>query len=125
MSALNKLEEADVHSLVDTLKRNRRTILVFAGAFTAVGMLVNMVMPPVYRATARLEIRRPPDRSPLTGQSFSSPGFQSENVSMYTAAERIKDRLLLSLVAGEFAPQGWIQTLPTDVARPQGGLSRL
>jgi uncharacterized protein involved in exopolysaccharide biosynthesis len=101
------------------LRQGKRTIMIWMGAFLVLGICLNVLLPPVYRATARVEIRRPPDRSALTGQSFATSGYQSENVTMITAAERIKDRMLLGEIATEFGPLGWIQTLPGSGAADQ------
>lgn len=115
MRDTNRFNSLDSGSVPGVLRRGMRTILIWMGVFAAIAVCVNVLMPPVYRATVRLEIRKPPDRSPLTGQSFSSPAFQSENMSMITAAERIKDRMLLGQIATEFSPQGWIRTLPSSL----------
>jgi uncharacterized protein involved in exopolysaccharide biosynthesis len=82
----------------------------------ALGLCLNLFMPPVYRASVRLEIHRPVDRSPLTGQSMASPGYQSENLSMLTAAQQITNRALLGRVAGDFGALGWIRTVPSAVS---------
>src|SRR6266516_3526820 len=115
MPGATRFDVMDVGALLGILKRGRKTILVWTSVFVALGLGLDVFLPPVYRATVRLEIRKPPDRSPLTGQSIASSGFQSENVSMITAAERIKDRVLLGEIASEFSPQGWIRTLPTSI----------
>ena len=120
----NKLNSLEAGTLLGILERGKRTILIWVGLFAILGVALNVLMPPVYRATTRLEIRKPPDRSPLTGQSFASSGFQSENVTMYTAAQRIKDRELLGGIATEFGPQGWIRSLPNAVPGEQGLTSR-
>lgn len=101
------------------LSQGKKTIMIWMGLFLVLGIGLNVLLPPVYRATARVEIRRPPDRSALTGQSFAASGYQSENVSMITSAERIKDRMLLGEIATEFGPLGWIQTLPGSGAGDQ------
>ena len=119
MPGATRFDAMDVGVLLGILKRGRKTILVWISVFVALGVGLDVFLPPVYRATVRLEIRKPPDRSPLTGQSIASSGFQSENVSMYTAAERIKDRMLLGEIAAEFGPMGWIQTLPASAGNPQ------
>jgi uncharacterized protein involved in exopolysaccharide biosynthesis len=113
------LEAMNSRDLWGTLRRGKRTILIWTGLFAALAVGLDLMLPPVYRASVRLEIRKPPDRSPLTGQSFTNSGYQSENVSMYTAAERIRDRRLLGAIANEFAPAGWIQTLPNATSPPE------
>jgi succinoglycan biosynthesis transport protein ExoP len=125
MRGLNRFDAVDVPALLGILKRGRRTIVVWTGLFAALGVTLNVVLPPVYRATVRLEIRKAPDHSPLTGQSMPSASYQSENMTMYTAAERIKDRQLLGEIATEFEPLGWIQSLPSPVSEPQSLSARL
>jgi len=120
-----RFESLEAGALPGILRRGARTILVWMGLFVVLAVGLNLFMPPVYRATVRLEIRKAPDRSPLTGQSIASPGYQSENMSMYTAAERIKDRMLLGEIATEFAPMGWIRKLPNSVEGDQGLANRL
>lgn len=109
-------EALDVRSFVGILKRQKRVIYICVASFVVLGLCLNTFIPPVYRATIRLEIRQPVDRSPLTGLALGSPGSQSENVSMFTAAQQITNRNLLGRVAGDFSPRGWIRTMPSAVA---------
>src|SRR6476661_8528327 len=124
MRDATRFSSLEAGALPAILRQGRRTILIWMGLFLVLGICLNVLLPPVYRATARVEIRRPPDRSALTGQSFTASGYQSENVSMITAAERIKDRMLLGEIATEFGPMGWIQTLPGSDAADQNPSGR-
>jgi polysaccharide biosynthesis transport protein len=124
MRDATRFSSLEAGALPAILRQGRRTIMIWMGLFLVLGICLNVLLPPVYRATARVEIRRPPDRSALTGQSFTSSGYQSENVSMITAAERIKDRMLLGEIATEFGPMGWIQTLPGSGAGDQNPSGR-
>src|SRR5690349_7846584 len=71
-----RFESLEAGALPGILRRGARTILVWMGLFVVLAVGLNLFMPPVYRATVRLEIRKAPDRSPLTGQSIASPGYQ-------------------------------------------------
>ena len=63
------------------LRRRKRLVLGVVGVFAIAGLCLDLFMPPAYRATVRLEIRRPLQRAPLTGQSAGSENFQSETAS--------------------------------------------
>ena len=104
-------EAVGVRTFVGILKRQKRVIYISVAAFTVLGLCLNIFIPPAYRATVRMEILRPADRSPLTGEVLGSGSYQSENLSMLTAAEQITSRRLLGRVANEFSPRGWIRTL--------------
>jgi uncharacterized protein involved in exopolysaccharide biosynthesis len=109
-------EAVGVRTLVGILKRQKRVIYISVAAFAVLGLCLNAFIPPTYRATVRLEIRRPVDRSPLTGEALGSAGFQSENLSMLTAAEQITSRRILGQIASDFSPRGWIRTLSPAVS---------
>ncbi|HKQ56938.1 MAG TPA: hypothetical protein VJY35_03635, partial [Candidatus Eisenbacteria bacterium] len=89
-------------------------ILASLAVFAALGVALNELTPPVYRATVRIEIRRAPDLAPV-----GSSNFQSENQAMYTAAALITSRTLLDGVAQEIEGRGWIpeQTWRTRLSR--------
>ena len=101
---------ADVNAYGRLVKRRRRMILAVVAAFVLAGLAINALTPPVYRATVRIEMRVPQDRSPLTGEALVSSSFQSENVSMYTAADLITNRTLLGQIVDQYGGQGWILT---------------
>jgi polysaccharide biosynthesis transport protein len=116
MTEAASLEAVGIRTFFGILKRQKRVIFISVAAFTVVGLCLNAIIPPTYRATVRLEIRRPVDRSPLTGQALGSAGYQSENLSMFTAAEQITNRRILGQIASEFGPRGWIRTLAPAVS---------
>jgi succinoglycan biosynthesis transport protein ExoP len=111
MQGTVSLEAVGVRMFVDILKRQKRVVYISVAAFTVLGLCLNIFIPPAYRATVRMEILPPADRSPLTGEVLGSGSYQSENLSMLTAAEQITSRRLLGRVASEFSPRGWIRTL--------------
>ena len=51
------------------LARRKGTLVAFVAGFAALGLVINNVTPAVYRATVRIELRAPLDRSPLTGEA--------------------------------------------------------
>ncbi len=116
-----RLDSLDARSVWRVLKRRKRIVFVCAGVFVALAIGVDFLMPPVYRATVRLEIRRPLERTPLTGQALANPSYQSENLNMLTAADQITSRRLLGQVASDFDSRGWIQTIPTVAWKPPMG----
>lgn len=120
MHGESRFEAVDVRSAWDILKRKKRVVILSVAAFGALGLALDIFMPPVYEATVRLEIRRPAVRAPLTGDALDNPGFQSENVSMYTVTGRVTNRALLGQIAGEFGPQGWIRSVPSSGPDQQG-----
>jgi len=81
--------------------RGKIIVVASVAGFVALAACLNIFTPPVYRATVRLEIPRPADRSPWTGQSVPSGSYQSENVALYTAAELITSRVLLGQLAAD------------------------
>src|SRR5436309_386594 len=78
----------------------RRKWLVALPVFGSIALAVaiNTLTDPVYRATARIEIRREPTHSVLTGEQIDNPGFQLDNMALYTTAQMITNRELLARV---------------------------
>ena len=105
------IEAVGIRTFLGILKRQKRVIYISVAAFMALGLCLNTFIPPTYRATVRMEILRPVERSPLTGQALGIAGAQSENLNMLTSAEQITSRKLLGQVASKFSPRGWIRSL--------------
>ncbi len=120
MNAELRLDQPDAGSIWRVLKRRKRTIFASVGVFLVLGLAADVFIPSVYRATVRLEIRRPAERSPLTGQTLGSPSYQSENLTMLTAAGQITNRRLLAQVASDFDARGWIRAIPTVAWKGNG-----
>jgi uncharacterized protein involved in exopolysaccharide biosynthesis len=97
-----------------TLSHRRRWIFAVAFAFGVVGLALDVLTPPVYRATARLEIKKPPEITPWTGQTLPGGGHQSEFVSFYTDAELITNRALLTRLASDLNAPGSVLAERTD-----------
>src|SRR5258706_4681546 len=87
------------------LARRKGTLVAFVAGFAALGLVINNVTPAVYRATVRIELRAPLDRSPLTGEAVGNASFQSENVAMYTAADLITNRRVLGQLVDAVVPR--------------------
>lgn len=136
MSGNRKHEPMDVPGVRKTLWRRRRFIFTSVAAFGALGLVLNVLTPPLYRATARLEVRKPPDHSQWTGQSLGSTNYQSENVALYTNVELMTNRALLTKLADDLyapgspladrEPNSWMpKWLRVPVARAQGAPSHI
>ena len=128
----NQHEAMDVPGVRRAIRHRKRFILASIAVFGLLGLVLNVLTPPVYRATARLEVRKPADRSAWTGQSYGSSNFQSENVALYTTAELMTNRTLLAKLAGDLnapgnllaerEPASWMpKWLRVPVARAQAG----
>lgn len=94
------------------LRRRLRLILGTLAGCVVAALLLNIVTEPVYRATTRIEVRKEPDRSPLTGEAIASYGWNSDNVALYTAAELITNRALLRDVVVALRASGNLVTEP-------------
>jgi uncharacterized protein involved in exopolysaccharide biosynthesis len=94
------------------MRRRMRLILGTVAGCLLAALLLNVVTEPVYRATTRIEVRKEPDRSPLTGEAIASYGWNSDNVALYTAAELITNRALLREVVESLRVSGNLQTEP-------------
>jgi uncharacterized protein involved in exopolysaccharide biosynthesis len=98
------------------VRHRKLTVAIPLVLFTALGLCLNAFTPPVYRATVRIEFPRPADRTPWTGQTGESGGYQSENQSFYTTAELITSRALLGRLARTLSPDEMGQVLGTPAA---------
>ena len=102
-------QEIDLKHYGLLLRRRRWLILGTVGTCLAAAMLLNVLTEPVYRATTRIEVRKEPNRSPLTGEAIASYGYNSDNVALYTAAELITNRALLRDVVEALRESGNLQ----------------
>jgi len=94
------------------LRRRLRLILGTVSGCILAALFLNVATEPVYRATTRIEVKKEPDRSPLTGEAIASYGWNSDNVALYTAAELITNRALLRDVVVALRASGNLQTEP-------------
>ena len=102
-------QEIQLKQLGSILSRRRRLILGAAGACLALAVVVNFMTRPIYRATVCIEVRKEPNRSPLTGEAIASDQWQSDNVAVFTAAELVTNRTLLREVAQRLGERGLLQ----------------
>jgi uncharacterized protein involved in exopolysaccharide biosynthesis len=106
--------------ILQALKRNRGIVIACAVLLGAAGFGISEVMPPVYEATARIEIRRPAQRTAWSEQALGASSAQVENLNLFTCAELIKRRALLTRLAEELENRGaWVAT--ARMATDRGG----
>jgi len=102
-------QQIDLKQLGSILSRRRRLILVTTGACFALAVIVNLITRPTYVATVCVEVRKEPNRSPLTGEAIASDQWQSDNVTVFTAAELVTNRTLLGEVVRKLEGRGLLQ----------------
>src|SRR5258705_4875178 len=115
---MTKHQEIDLKQLGSILSRRRRLILVAAGACLALAVIVNLVTRPIYRATVCVEVRKEPNRSPLTGEAIASDQWQSDNIAGFTAPELVTHRTLLGEVAQKLDRRGPLGGKPRRPKKP-------
>lgn len=78
----------------------RRKWLIVVPVLASIGLAVSMntLTEPVYRASARIRIEREPTRTFVKNEELDNRGFQADNLEMYTTAQMITNRELLSRV---------------------------
>src|SRR5688572_14374274 len=106
MHELPGLEGVSVGLIRRALLQRRRLVFATVAGFIALGLAYNSFVAPVYRATVRVEIRKPPARSPWTGEPAPSGSYQSDNVAMYTTAELVRSRVLLGRLVTDLNAPG-------------------
>src|SRR6266571_4016574 len=118
-------EEIDLKSYGRLLARRRRLILLTVFAFVALAIVLNTMTQPVYRATTRLEVRKEPNRSPLTGEAIASDNWNSDNVALFTAAELVTNRTLLREVVEALRSSGQLRMEPPRRSTARNLMSRM
>ena len=103
---MSKPSEMDLRDYGRILMRRKWWVLGAMVMSLGLAFVLNAVTAPVYRATVRIQISREPTRSPLTGAEMESPSAQSDNLALYTAAELITNRRLMSRVAAALRDRG-------------------
>jgi uncharacterized protein involved in exopolysaccharide biosynthesis len=98
------------------LLRCRKPILVSAALGLVLGLLVTVCTRPVYRATARIEVHRAPSRSPLTGELIDSDNWQSDNVTLFTAAAQLTNKAMLERAAIRMIERGDLRATDLDAS---------
>jgi uncharacterized protein involved in exopolysaccharide biosynthesis len=96
---VNHYEDLDMRRYWVVIRRRKRIMLASVLACLLLAVTLNAVTVPVYRTSARIEIRQSPSRSPLTGEAIENPTAATENRALFTTAELITNRTLLERVA--------------------------
>src|ERR1041385_5820625 len=89
------------------LRAGRPLIACCLGAAAVLALCLNAWTTPVYRASTRIETRRPSDPPEMGASSF-----QAENVGLYTTAMLITNRALLEQIDRDFAGRDWLDPPP-------------
>jgi uncharacterized protein involved in exopolysaccharide biosynthesis len=105
-----------------TLVERRRLVLGILAGSLALGLALNAFMPPVYRATVRVEFPPTSERSPWTGERAPTTNFQSENVALFTSASLITNRVLLGELAGDLSRSAPQILAESEAAKKKSGL---
>jgi uncharacterized protein involved in exopolysaccharide biosynthesis len=101
-----KSEEIDLKHYWFVIVRQKKMILSAVCGCVLLATILNLVTPPTYRATTRIEVSKEPTRSALTGEAIASEDWRSDNVALYTNAELITSRTLLREVATTLHARG-------------------
>lgn len=108
----------------NALRRHKLLVTACAALLGAAGWGISAITPPTYEATARVEIRQPAQRTAWSEQALGASSAQTENLNLFTSAERVKRRSLLVQLAEELESHGtWIASarLGTDRGRTLPG----
>ena len=97
------VRESASSELRRALWAERAAVSAWLAGAALFGVGLNLWTAPQYRATARLEIRRP-----IEAPAVGVVSFQSENIGLYTTAALITNRRLLQQVAGDVAVHDWL-----------------
>lgn len=101
-----KSDEIDIKYYWSVIRRRNRVILAAVGSCVLLATIVNLVTPPTYRATTRIQVNKEPTRSALTGEAIASDDWRSDNIAMFTTAELITARSLMRDVAATLYRRG-------------------
>ncbi len=101
-----KSEEFDLKHYWFIIRRQKKMILSAVCGCVLLATILNLVTPPTYRSTTRIEVSKEPTRSALTGEAIASEDWRSDNVALYTAAELITSRSLLREVMASLYARG-------------------
>ncbi len=101
-----KSDEIDLKHYWFVIRRQKKMILSAVCGCVLLATVLNIVTPPTYRSTTRIEVSKEPTRSALTGQEIASEDWRSDNVALYTNAELITSRTLLREVVATLYARG-------------------
>jgi uncharacterized protein involved in exopolysaccharide biosynthesis len=93
------IEISGAAGVLRMINERRKMVLGVLATFLAIALGLNLLTPPMYRASVRVEFPPSDERSPWSGQSGPARNFQSENVALFTSAELITNRVLLGKLA--------------------------
>ncbi|HKQ56235.1 MAG TPA: GumC family protein [Candidatus Eisenbacteria bacterium] len=102
-----KTDEIDIKHYWFMILRQKKIILAAVCAGVLLATIMNLVTPPVYEATTRVEVNKEPTHSALTGDALAEGGeWRSDNVALFTTAELITARSLMREVVISLRAQG-------------------
>jgi uncharacterized protein involved in exopolysaccharide biosynthesis len=101
-----KSDEIDLKHYWFVIRRQKKMILSAVCGCVLLATILNIVTPPTYRSTTRIEVSKDPTRSALTGQEIASEDWRNDNVTLYTNAELITSRSLLREVVATLYARG-------------------
>jgi uncharacterized protein involved in exopolysaccharide biosynthesis len=104
-----KSDDFDIKHYWFVILRQRKMIIASVCCCVLLATVVNLITPPVYLASTRIEVSKEPTRSALTGEVLSGQDWRSDNVTIYTTAELISARSLLREVVITLHARGIIK----------------
>jgi len=104
-----KSDDIDIKHYWFVILRQRRMILTAVCVCVLLAVVVNMITPPTYLASTRVEVSKEPTRSALTGEVIAADEWKDDNVAMFTAAELITARSLMREVVMTLHARGIIK----------------
>ncbi|MBI3607796.1 MAG: GumC family protein [Nitrospirae bacterium] len=103
--------EIDLRDSWAVVKRRKGIVLGSLVVFLLLGVSLNALVQPVYRATSLILIEKEPTRSVLTGAVVENPNAQSDALSLDTAVGLITNRTLLERVVTALREKSDIRNL--------------
>ena len=104
-----KSDDLDLKHYWFIILRQRKMIITAVCGCVLLATVVNIITPPVYLATTRIEVSKEPTRSALTGEVIAGDDWRSDNVTILTTAELISARSLLREVVTTLHARGIIK----------------
>jgi len=115
-----KSEDIDLKHYWFVVRRQKKMILTAVCGCVLLATILNLVTPPTYRSTTRIEVSKEPTRSALTGEAIASEDWRSDNVALYTTAELITSRSLLREVVASLFSRGIMKSGASRSMVPRG-----
>lgn len=111
-----KSDDIDLKHYWFVMLRQRKMILTAVCVCVLLAVVINLVTPPTYLATTRIEVSKEPTRSALTGEVIASDDWRDDNVAIFTTAELITARSLMREVVMTLHARGIIKEGPGRTA---------